>query len=73
MKPSIIVNVSNLVPNLIKDIKETAVSPGETGLLVVPDRLEILDPKALTCGVLVAIEVQKDQRLTFDFKLFYRD
>lgn len=73
MRSSLIVNLSNLVPNLPKDIKEAAVSPGKMGLLVVPDRLEILDPKALTCGVLVVIEVQKDQRLTFDLKLFYPD
>ena len=71
MKPSLITNVSNLIPNLPEDIKETAVSPGEMGLLVIPDRLEIPDLKALTCGVLVVIEVQKDQRLTFDLKLFY--
>ena len=62
-----------MIPNPPKDIKEIAVSPEKTGLLVVPDRLEILDLKALTCGVLVAIEVQKGQRLMFNLKLFYLD
>ena len=61
-----IAKISNLITNLHQDIKETVVSPEEMVLLVVPDRVEILDLKALTSGVLVVIEVQKDQRSAFD-------
>ena len=73
MKSSSIANVSDLIQNLPKDIKEIAVSPEKMGLLVVPEQVEILDLKAQTCGVLVVIEVQKDQRLTLDLKLFSPD